>query len=175
MKTLARLLLASLILCLALAPLSFAGDAIPKAAWKRGIGVPLENPGGRKPALAASGILTMAIGKAFLLAAWAQDFFPQLSRRFRALAHQGRRPQISARVCRISLQCFSNRQATTGTAQVLMNGHPPGWRVLQSGSWDYPVGAGDYYRAISESVVRLPIQQVSRSRHARAILSGSSQ
>ena len=25
----------------------FAGDAIPKAAWKRGIGQPLENAGGR--------------------------------------------------------------------------------------------------------------------------------
>src|SRR5579864_607172 len=31
----------------------FAGDTIPKAAWKRGIGQPLENAGGRKPALGA--------------------------------------------------------------------------------------------------------------------------
>ena len=37
--------------------LLFAGDAIPKAAWKRGIGQPLENAGGRKPALAASGMI----------------------------------------------------------------------------------------------------------------------
>lgn len=29
----------------------WAGDAIPKIAWERGIGVPLANPGTRKPAL----------------------------------------------------------------------------------------------------------------------------
>ena len=57
MKRFARLLLAGLPLCLLLAPLGFAGDSIPKAAWKRGIGVPLENAGGRKPALAASGMI----------------------------------------------------------------------------------------------------------------------
>src|SRR2546428_13244885 len=33
------------------APVLFAGDAIPKAAWKRGIGQPLEHAGGAKPAL----------------------------------------------------------------------------------------------------------------------------
>jgi len=29
----------------------WTGDAIPRIAWKRGIGVPLANPGTRKPAL----------------------------------------------------------------------------------------------------------------------------
>jgi hypothetical protein len=29
----------------------WAGDAIPKIAWKRGIGEPLANPGTRKPQL----------------------------------------------------------------------------------------------------------------------------
>jgi len=31
----------------------FAGDAIPRVAWHRGIGQPLENPGGQKPANAS--------------------------------------------------------------------------------------------------------------------------
>ena len=35
---------------------AWAGDAIPKAAWKRPIGLPLENPGGKKPTLDASHI-----------------------------------------------------------------------------------------------------------------------
>ena len=30
---------------------AWAGDAIPKAAWKRPIGLPLENAGGKKPNL----------------------------------------------------------------------------------------------------------------------------
>ena len=34
-----------------------AGDTIPHAAWKRPIGLPLENAGGRKPALAATGMI----------------------------------------------------------------------------------------------------------------------
>jgi non-lysosomal glucosylceramidase len=43
-----------ILLCVSTA---WAGDSIPKAAWKRGIGEPLQNPGGRKPALAASGMI----------------------------------------------------------------------------------------------------------------------
>jgi non-lysosomal glucosylceramidase len=35
----------------------WAGDTIPKAAWKRSIGLPLENAGGRKLALAATGMI----------------------------------------------------------------------------------------------------------------------
>src|SRR5258708_40065194 len=59
MKMSARLLLCGLILLglLASVPRAFAGDTIPKAAWKRGIGQPLENAGGRKPALAQSGMI----------------------------------------------------------------------------------------------------------------------
>src|SRR6266567_2950562 len=56
MRTSAPKWLAALPL-LASTSLLFAGDAIPKAAWKRGIGQPLENAGGRKPALAASGMI----------------------------------------------------------------------------------------------------------------------
>jgi len=51
----ARLFVAGLgLVCLlAFTPLLFAGDTIPKTAWKRGIGQPLDNPGGRKAALGA--------------------------------------------------------------------------------------------------------------------------
>ncbi len=55
MKMFARSFVAGLALVCLLAstPLLFAGDTIPKTAWKRGIGQPLDNPGGRKPALGA--------------------------------------------------------------------------------------------------------------------------
>src|SRR5947209_18896471 len=33
----------------ALITLSFAGDVVPEAAWRRPLGLPLENPGGKKP------------------------------------------------------------------------------------------------------------------------------
>ncbi|WP_263367811.1 non-lysosomal glucosylceramidase [Edaphobacter bradus] len=38
----------------------------------------------------------------------------------------------------------------TGTARVLMNGHPAGGE-LSSWQWDYPVGAGDYYALYPKS------------------------
>src|ERR1043166_9665272 len=49
----ARILAFLLLLSVVLTSLFvYAGDTIPKAAWKRGIGQPLENAGGVKPALA---------------------------------------------------------------------------------------------------------------------------
>src|ERR1700751_220286 len=42
-----------LMVCLMLVPLLAAGDDIPKAAWKRPLGAPLENPGKKKTGLAA--------------------------------------------------------------------------------------------------------------------------
>ena len=59
MKFSARLISAGLLFsCLVtFTPFVFAGDSIPKAAWKRGIGQPLENAGGRKPALDPSGMI----------------------------------------------------------------------------------------------------------------------
>src|ERR1043166_7296398 len=56
MRILVRLLLA-LSFLLAISSYSAARDLIPKAAWKRAIGQPLENPGGRKPELAPSGMI----------------------------------------------------------------------------------------------------------------------
>jgi len=51
MKLFAHSLMVSVVFCLLVCctPTLFAGDGIPKAAWKRGIGQPLENAGGRKP------------------------------------------------------------------------------------------------------------------------------
>jgi len=39
------------VIVLICAAYAWAGDAIPKAAWKRPIGLPLENAGGKKPNL----------------------------------------------------------------------------------------------------------------------------
>src|SRR5260370_16460833 len=39
----------SIIVVLALVRCSFGSDTIPQAAWHRPIGLPLENPGGKKP------------------------------------------------------------------------------------------------------------------------------
>src|SRR5258707_9530046 len=50
-------LLAAVSCLVAMVPSAFAGDGIPKAAWKRGLGQPLETAGGRKPALASSGMI----------------------------------------------------------------------------------------------------------------------
>ena len=45
-----------LLFALTSSPLSRAGDDIPKAAWKRSIGAPLDHPGTKKPTLDAGHI-----------------------------------------------------------------------------------------------------------------------
>ena len=37
------------ILLLTFVKFSYSGDVIPEAAWHRPVGLPLENPGGKKP------------------------------------------------------------------------------------------------------------------------------
>ena len=53
MKRLAMCVISLLVL---LSVFSWAGDTIPKAAWKRPIGLPLANAGGKKPTLDAGHI-----------------------------------------------------------------------------------------------------------------------
>src|SRR6476661_11121443 len=80
------------------ASLALAGDTIPKAAWNRGLGQPLENAGGRKPALVSTGMIDDGYWQGAPVGGFGSGTFSHLSRRLCALAHQGRRAQISNRV-----------------------------------------------------------------------------
>ena len=78
------------------ASVALAASDIPKAAWSRPIGLPLENPGVTKdPGMIDDGYWQGAPGRRIRR----RHLFPHLSRRLRPLAHQGRRPQIRNRLC----------------------------------------------------------------------------
>lgn len=125
-----------------LAPAS-RGDDIPKAAWRRPIGQPLDNPGTKKPALDAGhiddgnsqGAPVGGFGAGTFSRTFRGDFArwhiqPGVHKYETIYANQFAMFQKSA-------------DAPSGIARVLFTGHPQG-QQLSSWNWNYPVGAGDY-------------------------------
>jgi non-lysosomal glucosylceramidase len=127
----------------------WAGDAIPKAAWKRGIGVPLENPGGKKPNLTTmidDGYWQGAPVGGFGAGTFSRTYRGDFSRwHVKSGAHKYQT------VWGNQFAMYQKSEgAAEGFAQVLMAGHPDG-QHLSSWKWDYPVGAGDYYSLYPKS------------------------
>ena len=132
----------SLLLVLATAAVAFA-DEIPKAAWRRPIGQPLENAGTKKPALDSAHIDDGYWQGAPVGGFGAGTF----SRTFRGdFARWHLQPGVH-RYETVYVNQFAMFQKSegdpAGTAKVLFTGHPSG-QALKSWSWDYPAGAGDY-------------------------------
>jgi non-lysosomal glucosylceramidase len=130
-------------LVLLCAPWAWSGDAIPKTAWKRGIGQPLANAGTRKPVLADiiddgywQGAPVGGLGAGTFSRSYRGDF----SRwHLKTGAHKYETVDVN--------QFAMYQQAdgdSAGVAQVLAATHPKS-RNLSSWKWDYPVAAGDYY------------------------------
>ena len=71
---------------------SWAGDAIPKIAWKRAIGEPFANPGTRKPEL--EGLIDDGYWQGAPVGGLGSGPFPHLPRRFFSLAFESRHSQI---------------------------------------------------------------------------------
>ena len=130
--------------CLLLAPAVWGGDEIPKAAWKRPMGLPLVKAGTKKPSLDAK-----HIDDGFWQGAPVGGFGAgTFSRTYRGdFARWHMKAGVHTYQTVYSAQ-FAMFQATEGdpesTAKVLFTGHPPN-SALNSWSWDYPVAAGDYF------------------------------
>jgi non-lysosomal glucosylceramidase len=120
----------------------WAGDSIPKAAWKRPLGQPLRNPGGRKPNL------TDMIDDGYWQGAPVGGFGAgTLSRTYRgdfARWHIKSGVHKYETVFANQFAMYQRSEGAQPTAQVLSSVHPEG-SGLKSWQWDYPVGAGDYY------------------------------
>src|SRR6202166_2121144 len=122
----------------------FAGDAIPKAAWKRPIGLPLENAGGRKPALAATGMIDDGYWQGAPVGGFGAGTFSRTYRGDFARWHMKGGVHKYAPVYANQFAMFQQVAGEpAGTAQVLMTDHPKNGE-LSSWKWDYPVGAGEY-------------------------------
>src|SRR6266700_5036529 len=145
MKMFARSFVAGLALVclLAFTPLLFAGDTIPKTAWKRGIGQPLDNPGGRKPALGA-GMIDDGYWQGAPVGGFGAGTFSRTYRGDFARWHikSGVHKYVSVPANQFAMfQQVAGESA--GTARMLVTDHPKNGE-LSSWQWDYPVGAGEY-------------------------------
>jgi non-lysosomal glucosylceramidase len=121
--------------------IAWAGDTIPKAAWKRPLGLPLENPGVTR----AHGDIDDGYWQGVPVGGFGAGTFSRTYRgdfaRWHIKAANHKYEPVYANQFAIFQQSEGDAQ---GTAQVLMNGHPAG-NELSSWKWNYPVGDGDYY------------------------------
>jgi len=119
---------------------SWAGDVIPKAAWRRALGLPLDKPGvARVPGMIDDGYWQGAPVGGFGSGTFSRSYRGDFARwHIKAGVHK-------------YVPVYSNQFAmfqqtdgeTPGTARVLMTDHPSD-KTLGTWQWDYPVGAGEY-------------------------------
>ncbi|HEX3661207.1 MAG TPA: non-lysosomal glucosylceramidase [Acidobacteriaceae bacterium] len=126
--------------CIAVAAAAQGRPGIPEAAWKRPLGLPLQNPGvTRNPGDIDDGywqgVPVGGMGAGTFSRSYRGDFARW---HIKAAVHK------YAPVYANQFAMFQQTEGdSAGVAQALMNGHPPG-DELSAWQWDYPVGAGDY-------------------------------
>src|SRR5882672_1567974 len=128
--------------------LAYAGDLIPKAAWKRGIGQPLTNAGTKKPNLGViddgywQGAPVGGLGAGTFSRTYAGNFS-----RWHLKTGVHKYETLYAN----QFAMYQHAEGSPeGVAQVLTADHPKGG-ALNRWKWDYPVGAGDYYSLYPKS------------------------
>jgi non-lysosomal glucosylceramidase len=149
MRIFVRLLLA--VCCvMGMTPYSAGGDLIPKAAWKRGLGLPLDNAGGRKPSLAATGMIDDGYWQGAPVGGFGAGTFSRTYRGDFARWHIKSGVHKYQTVWTNEFAMFQQQEGGEPIAQVLTSAHPDDGS-LSSWKWDYPVGAGDYYALYPKS------------------------
>jgi non-lysosomal glucosylceramidase len=140
MKKNIRLNLTKLTLVLLAATAAWAGDAIPKAAWRRPLGLPLVKPGvTRVPGNIDDGFWQGAPVGGFGSGTFSRTYRGDFARwHIKAGVHK------YAPIYANQFAMFQQAEGETqGTARILMTDHPNDG-TLASWQWDYPVGAGEY-------------------------------
>ncbi|HEX7894723.1 MAG TPA: GH116 family glycosyl-hydrolase, partial [Terriglobales bacterium] len=130
-------------------PLGFAGDTIPKAAWQRGIGEPLQNAGGRKPALPT--LIDDGYWQGAPVGGFGAGTFSRTYRGDFARWHIKSGVHKYQTVWTNQFAMFQQQEGGESVAQVLTATHPDVPDTLTSWKWDYPVGAGNYYSLYPKS------------------------
>ena len=124
-------------------PLARANDEIPKAAWKRPIGKPLENPGTKKPAL-DGGHIDDGFWQGAPVGGFGAGTFSRTFRGDFARWHVQPGVHKYQTIYANQFAMFQKSEGdSNGVAKVLFAGHPEHGE-LNAWSWDYPVGAGEY-------------------------------
>lgn len=161
--------LVRLVLCvLALVTLSFGGDTIPEAAWRRPLGLPLENPGGKKPEI--QGMIDDGYWQGAPVGGFGAGTFSRSYRGEFERWHLKTGVHKYESVPANQFSVFAKREGdTTAYAQVLATDAPAN-HALAAWKWNYPVGHGEYaalypkswfqYKT-SEMPVELTVEQFS--------------
>jgi non-lysosomal glucosylceramidase len=127
---------------------AYAGDSIPRAAWKRGIGEPLKNAGTKKPNIPVidDGYWQGAPVGGFGAGTFSRTYAGNFSRwHLKTGIHKYQ--TLYANQFAMHQQVEGS---TEGITQVLSTDHPAAGS-LTSWKWDYPVGVGDYYSLYPKS------------------------
>jgi len=118
----------------------WAGDTIPKAAWKRPLGLPLEHAGVTR----VPGDIDDSYWQGVPVGGLGAGTF---SRSYRGAFARWHITAACHKYEAVDANQFAMFQQVAGgahgIAQVLRNGHPQG-AALSSWQWNYPVAAGDY-------------------------------
>src|SRR6201993_2289202 len=136
-------------LLLFVAPWAWSGDTIPKAAWKRPMGLPLAGAGTRKAALTSDpiddGYWQGAPVGGFGAGTFSRTYRGDFARwHLKTGAHKYETVDVN------QFAMFQQAEGSPAVVRVLSASHPAG-RSLSSWQWDYPVGAGDYYALYPKS------------------------
>jgi non-lysosomal glucosylceramidase len=129
--------------------MAHAGDAIPKAAWKRPIGQPLADAGTKKPELGSmidDGYWQGAPVGGFGAGTFSRTYAGNFSRWHLETGVHKYETQYANQFAMFQ-QVEGSSQSV---AQVLSTDHPKAGSVA-SWNWDYPIGAGDYYSLYPKS------------------------
>src|SRR5437868_6896288 len=131
---------------LAVAAESWAGDAIPNAAWRRPLGLPLNQAGvTRVPGNIDDGYWQGAPVGGFGSGTFSRSYRGDFARwHIKAGVHK------YVPVYSNQFAMYQKSEDGEGVAQVLTAAHPDDGE-LSSWKWDYPAGAGDYYALYPKS------------------------
>ncbi|HKE31253.1 MAG TPA: GH116 family glycosyl-hydrolase, partial [Candidatus Angelobacter sp.] len=127
---------------LALVTLSFAGDVVPEAAWRRPLGQPLQNPGGKKPEIQDmidDGYWQGAPVGGFGAGTFSRSYRGEFERwHLKTGVHKYQKVPAN------QFSVFAKRDGdATAYAQVLATDAPAN-HSLAAWKWNYPVGRGEY-------------------------------
>jgi non-lysosomal glucosylceramidase len=121
---------------------SFGGDAIPEAAWRRPLGLPLENPGGKKPEI--KDMIDDGYWQGAPVGGLGAGTFSRSYRGEFERWHLKTGVHKYAKVPANQFSVFARREGDTAAyAQVLTTDAPEN-HALAAWKWNYPVGHGQY-------------------------------
>src|SRR5882724_11470026 len=146
MKKISMLLLAAPFAFSASLPVACTADEIPKIAWTRPIGQPLENPGVRKNETDIDdGYWQGAPVGGFGAGTFSRTYRGDFARwHIKTGVHKYETVNVN------QFAMYQKAEGADSVSQVLTTTHPGG-SELSSWKWDYPVAAGDYYSLYPKS------------------------